>query len=143
MRSTKKIVIGLAAALVVAAIPSFAGASARQGNSGTWTFTDVTANPTVFGECSNSNVPSAPGDVNAYEIKVKKKTQTLQTVSHNQLDWAAEVRDSQGNVIASSDQPFGGSQAENFNLPLRKGTYTVYYCNWSGEPQITVDWSLK
>ncbi len=142
MRFNRKIAMGMTAALAVAVLPSFAGASARP-TSGTWTFTDVTPNPTVFGQCSGPEVPSAPADVNSYEVKVTKKRATLSTVSHNQLDWAAELRDSKGNVIASSDQPIGGSQAENFNIPVRRGTYTVYYCNWSGEPQITVDWSVK
>ena len=141
MRFNRKIAMGLTAALAVAVLPSFAGASARQ-TSGTWTFTDVTPNPTVFGQCSGPEVPSAPVDVNSYDIKVTKKRATLTTLSGNTLDWAAEVRDSKGNVIASYD---GGTPdvVENISVPLRKGTYTVYYCNWAGEPTIDVDWTLK
>ena len=26
---------------------------------------------------------------------------------------------------------------------IKKGTYTVVYCNFAGEPTITVDWSYK
>lgn len=141
MKTYRKFSLVLGVALALSALPS--SAAPRMQTSGTFAYTDVTPNPTVFGECSNSTVPSAPADVNAYEVKVKKPRMTLTTTSHNQLDWAAEVRDSKGNVLATSDQPFGGSQAENFVLSLKKGTYTVYYCNWSGEPQITVDWALK
>lgn len=145
MRSTKKIAIALGAALVVAALPSFAGANARQGTSGTWTFTDVTPDPSNTGtgpKCFTSDVPQAPVDVNSYEVKVTKKRATLSTISHNTLDWTAEVADSKGNVVASID---GGTPdvKENLNVLLRKGTYTVSYCNWAGEPTINVDWSLK
>ncbi len=141
MKTYRKFSLVLGAALALTALPS--SAAPRLQNSGTFTYTDFTPNPTVFGQCSGPEVPSAPVDVNEYEVKVTKKRMTLTTMSHNQLDWAAEIRDSKGNVIATSDQPIGGSQAENFTLSLKKGTYTVYYCNWSGEPQITVDWALK
>lgn len=137
----RKFAIVLVAGLALSALPS--AASSRAQNSGTFTYTDFTPNPTVFGQCSGPEVPSAPADVNAYEVKVTKPRATLTTISHNQLDWAAELRDSKGNVLATSDQAIGGSQAENFVISLKKGTYTVYYCNWSGEPQITVDWAIK
>lgn len=140
MRSYRKFVALAGAVLLVTAFPSFAGA--RGPSKGTWTFTDVTPNPTVFGTCSGSEVLSAPSDVNTYEIKVTKKIAQLTTTSHNNLDWAAEVRDSNGNIIESVD---GGlpTDHENLSILLAKGTYTVGYCNWLGEPSITVDWTLK
>jgi hypothetical protein len=141
MRTYRTFVTAAAAALIVGALG--AGAGAKPPKSGTWTFTDVTPNPSNFGECMNTTVPSSPADVNSYPLKVTKKTATLTLTSHNAADWAAEVRDSKGNIIASSDQPIGGSQAENMVVTLRKGSYTVSYCNWSGEPTITVDWALK
>jgi hypothetical protein len=141
MKTYRVFVTAAAAVLALGLIGS--GAGAKPPSSGTWTFVDLTPNPTNFGECMNTTVPSSPGDVNTFPVKVTKKTATLTTTSHNALDWAAEVRDSKGNIIASSDQPIGGSQAENLVLTLRKGTYQVSYCNWSGEPQITVDWALK
>ena len=141
MRIYKVLVTAAATILAVGIIGS--GAGAKPPASGTWSFTDVTPNPSNFGECMNTTVPSSPADVNSYPVKVTKKSATLTTTSHNALDWAAEVRDSKGNIIASSDQPIGGSQAENMVVTLRKGSYTVSYCNWSGEPTITVDWALK
>jgi hypothetical protein len=141
MRTYRVLVTAAAAVLALGMIAS--GAGAKSPSSGTWTFVDVTPNPSNFGECMNTTVPSAPADVNSFPVKVTKKSATLTTTSHNSLDWAADVRDSKGNIIATSDQPIGGSEAENFVLTLRKGTYTVNYCNWSGEPTITVDWALK
>ena len=81
-------------------------------------------------------------DVNTYEVKVTKKSAVLTTTSHNTFDWAAEVRDKNGTIIDSMD---GGlpTDHENLSVFLPKGTYTVGYCNFAGEPQITVDWTLK
>lgn len=140
MKTHRKLGVILAAGLALAALPS--SASSRIQTSGTFTYTDVTPNPAVFGQCSGPEVPSAPTDVNGYEVKVTKPRATLTTTSHNMLDWAAEIRDSKGNVIASAD---GGlpTDVENITISLKRGTYTVYYCNWSGEPQITVDWAIK
>lgn len=141
MRSYRKLTVLIGAALVVAALPSLAGAGAAGPTSGTWTFTDVTANPTVFLPCG-PEVPSAPIDVNTYEIKVTKKLATLTTTSHNVLDWAAEIRDKSGAIVDTRDG-FLPTDQENFSTVLSKGTYTVSYCNFAGEPEITVDWSLK
>jgi hypothetical protein len=141
MRTYRVLVTAATAVLALGLIGP--GVGAKPATSGTWTFIDATPNPSNFGECMNTTVPSSPADVNTFPVKVTKKTATLTTVSHNALDWAAEVRDSKGNIIATSDQPIGGSQAENLALTLRKGSYTVSYCNWSGEPTITVDWELK
>lgn len=144
MRLNRMLAVAAGGALLVAILPSLAGA-APSATKGTWTFTDVTPDPSNTGsgpKCSTSPLPSAPVDVNSYPIKVTKKTALLQTVSHNELDWTAEVLDSNGGVIASVD---GGSPEvkENLTVQLTKGSYTVMYCNWAGEPQITVDWSLK
>ena len=141
MRSYKRFAVLIGAALAVAVLPAFAGASGAP-TSGTWTFTDITPNPTEFGFCMGTDVPSAPGDVNTAEIKVTKKSATLTTTSHSKLDWAAEVRDSKGNTIESFDSQLP-TEPEHINIALPKGKYTVTYCNWLGDPEITVDWSLK
>lgn len=127
-------------ALLVAAVPSFA--ADQKATSGTWTFTDMSPNPSNFGECFNATVPSAPGDVNSYEVKVKKKLATLTTTSHNSLDWAAQITDKNGGVLMSADGS-DPTTKENMSILVRKGTYTVWYCNWAGEPEITVDWEVK
>ena len=140
MRTYRVLVTAAAAVLALGIIGS--GAGAKPPTSGTWTFTDVTPNPSNFGECMNTTVPSSPADVNSYPVKVTKKTAILTTTSHNAADWAAEVRDSKGNILMSMD---GGTPEtkENMVITLRKGSYVVNYCNWAGEPTITVDWSLK
>jgi len=118
------------------------GAGAKPPTSGTFTFVDATPNPTVFGQCMGPEVPASPADVNSFPIKVTKKTATLTLTSHNAADWAGQVSDSKGNVLATQD---GGlpTDVENMALVLRKGSYVVSYCNWAGEPTINVDWELK
>jgi hypothetical protein len=62
---------------------------------------------------------------------------TLTVVGKNKGDWAMEVRDKAGNVLAGSD---GGSpvDAEGTVVSLAKaGTYSVVYCNLEGEPTTT------
>lgn len=140
MGSYRRFAAVIGTALVMGVLPSSAGA-AKPPTSGTWTYTDASPNPTVFGECMGPEVPSAPGDVNSYEIKVTKKIMMFETTSHNMLDWAAEIRDSKGGLITSMDSPTPTEQ-EHLSIALPKGTYFVNYCNWAGEPEITVDWSL-
>jgi hypothetical protein len=140
MRTYRIFVTAAAAMLAVGMIG--AGAGAKPPKSGTFTYTDITPNPSNFGECMNTTVPSAPSDVNSYPVKVTKKSATLTLTSHNAADWAAQVTDSKGNIIASADGPTP-TDVENLVVTLRKGSYNVNYCNWAGEPQITVDWALK
>lgn len=135
--------IAVGAMLAIAAIPSLATAG---GSKGTWTFTDTTPDPTVVQydgamHCSTAVVPAAPVDVNVQTFKAKKKG-TLSLTSHNALDWAMEVQDSKGNIITGTDGALP-TDAENMTVSLRKGTYKVVYCNFAGEPQITVDYSFK
>jgi hypothetical protein len=140
MRTYRILVTVAAATLLVGALG--AGAGAKPPSSGTWTFTDLTPNPSNFGECMNTTVPSSPADVNSYPVKVTKKSATLTLTSHNAADWAAAVADSRGNIIASQDGTTP-TDVESMVVTLRKGSYVVSYCNWAGEPQITVDWAVK
>lgn len=133
------IFVGLAA-LAIAAVPSLAGAR-RAPTSGTFEYVDTTSNPSNFGECFNSTIPSAPSDVNSFEVKVTKKIATLTTTSHNTLDWAAQITDKNGAVLLSADGS-DPTTKENMSILVRKGKYTVWYCNWAGEPEITVDWEV-
>lgn len=134
--------IAVSAVLAVAAVPTMASA----GNKGTWTFTDTTPDPTVVqnaasAHCSGGVVPANPADVNEQTFKTKKKG-TLYLTSHNALDWAVEVHDKRGANIGGTD---GGSPTdpENLSVFLKKGKYTIIYCNFAGEPQITVDYRFK
>ncbi|HVF54254.1 MAG TPA: hypothetical protein VNC78_11725 [Actinomycetota bacterium] len=120
-------------------------ARAKPATEGTWTFTDLSPDPTSTPEPAerhcHGQLPSAPGDVNSYEV-VLKKTSRLVLTSHNLLDWAMELHDADGEVVFGTD---GGdvNSAENLDMLLEKGKYTVVYCNLEGEPEITVDWAVE
>ncbi|MFN2527023.1 MAG: hypothetical protein ABR505_12310 [Actinomycetota bacterium] len=134
-----------AVAIALIAVPQLAAArSAMQ--SGTWTYMDITPDPTTLPnpatEHCHGNLPSAPIDVNTQPIEVKKKRATLSLISHNMLDWAMEIRDANGDTVTGTDS--ADAQApENMTISLKKGSYEVIYCSFAGEPQITVDYTLK
>ena len=144
MRSKKILAVAVGAALALAVLPSLATAKAPK--SGTWTFTDVTPDPTSVndsaGRCVGRDVPASAVDVNMQSIKLKKKRQIFSVMSNNAADWAMELHDSKGNVLATAD---GGTPEtpEGVTMLLKKGTYKVYYCNFASEPQITADWSVR
>jgi len=144
----RRIVIA-AAGIGVIAVGSFAPAVAKtkpKPIKGTWSYTDATPDPTVTANSDASshchgNLPSLPTDVNSHTLKIKGPG-TLTVVGHNQLDWAMEVRDKAGNVLAGSDStsPTG---AEGTVVGLtRAGTYSVVYCSAEGEPTITASYKF-
>lgn len=140
--------LALSAAMAVAgAAPAMAQTAHHKPKpiKGTWTYTDVTPDPTVIANSDatahcHGKIPAAPTDVNAHTLKVPAAG-TLTVVGHNRLDWAMEVRDRRGNVLAGSD---GSSpvSAEGTTVALAKGTYSVVYCSAEGEPTITVDYTF-
>lgn len=142
MRAARTIVVAVGAALIVGAIPSVAGAGPTKG---TWTYVDTTPDPTTLENPAthhcHGTLPSAPVDVNNQTFKAKKKG-VLTLTSHNALDWAMEVRDSKGNVVAGTDGA-NVDDKENMTVMLKKGTYQVVYCSFAGEPTITVDYRFK
>ena len=145
MRSTKILSMAVGASLALAVAPLTAtGAPAPK--SGTWTFTDVTPDPSSAadsgGRCVGRPVPASPVDHNMETIKLTKKRQTFSVMGNNAADWAMELHDSKGNVLATVDDADTFAR-EGVAMVLKKGTYKVYYCNFAGEPQITADWSVK
>jgi hypothetical protein len=135
------------AIVVLAAAPSMAARTIRTGSlKGSLSYTDTTPDPTVdtggsATEHCHGALPSAPTDVNDHKIKVPGPG-TLKVAGHNALDWAMEVRDSKGNVLAGSDGMLP-TDAEGTTAYLSKaGTYDVVYCNLTGEPQVTADYSF-
>jgi hypothetical protein len=120
--------------------------------SGTWTYTDSTPDPTLDADtshhCTNpathangQTTPPAPTDVNVQELKVKKRG-TLSLTGHVSGDWAVEVLNKKNVSIAGADVNPPESETLVTTLP-RKGTYKVMWCNLSGEPQITVDYTFQ
>ncbi len=143
MKAHRIFATAAAAMLVVGLIGASAGAKAPA--SGTWTYTDSTPDPSTVQNdatqhCSGGSVPPAPTDVNSYPFKTKKAG-TLTLTAHNSSDWAMEVKDSKGNIITGTDGA-DVTTPENMVVTLRKGAYEVIYCNFAGEPQITVDYKF-
>ena len=151
---------GTIAALAVTAVaaagvvPAFATAERAKAKplKGTWSFTDVTPDPSATAEgnvpggkdpyCHGGHVPSAPVDKNAYTLKLTRAG-TLTVVGSNTLDWAMELDDAKGNTVASSD---GGLPQDNEGLVAalpKAGSYTLLYCNLTGAPTATASYSFK
>ena len=151
----RKFVWVLLASLAVMALsaPAFGRATTAVGPvSGTWTYTDSTPDPTsdadIAHHCTNpathangQTTPPAPTDVNVQELKVKKKG-TLTLTGHGTGDWAVEVLNKKDVSIAGNDVNPPEFETLVASLP-KKGTYKVMWCNLSGEPQITVDYTFK
>jgi hypothetical protein len=119
---------------------------------GTWTYTDITPDPTfdsdIAHHCTNpathasgQTTPAAPTDVNVQVLKVKKRG-TLSLTGHGTGDWAVEILNSKGVSIAGNDVNPPDFESLAAILP-KKGTYKVMWCNLTGEPQITVDYTFK
>jgi hypothetical protein len=113
---------------------------------GTFSYTDVTPDPTVTANSDatshcHGNLPAAPTDVNVHTLTVKGPGM-LTVAGQNKLDWAMEVRDSHGGVLAGSDGTTPVA-AEGTSVPLPKaGNYQVVYCNLEGEPTITATYTF-
>ena len=145
MRTYRTFVVAVVALTAVGTLSSVGMARAPRATKGTWTYTDQTPDPTVLpndatAHCTGS-VPAGPNDVNSQEL-VAKTTGTLTLTAHNMLDWAMEIHDSAGNTITGTDGA-DSTTPENMTIRLAKGTYEIIYCNFSGEPEITVDYSFK
>lgn len=145
MRSKKILALAVGASLALAVAPTMAtGAPAPK--SGTWTFIDTTPDPSTAADsrprCTQGDLPHSPADQNTATFKTTKKRSTFSVMSNNVADWAMELHDKKGNILATSDGP-SPENPEGVTISLKKGTYTVYYCNWAGEPTITADWSIK
>jgi hypothetical protein len=142
MRILRTLVAVVCVVGVVLAIPATAATRTKKG---TWTYTDFTPDPTTLpnpaSQHCTSDVPSGPADVNVHILKAPAKG-NLKLVSHNQLDWAMEIRTAKGVTIAGTD---GGDidTPENMNIILKKGKYQVVYCSFAGEPQIEVDYKFR
>jgi hypothetical protein len=140
-------VVGAAGAAPALASPGKAKPKPLKGK---WSFTDVTADPSVTalglagkrqGYCVGE-LPAASTDVNSHPIKVAGKG-TLEVAGSTTGDWAMEVRDAKGRLLAGSD---GGKpqDQEGTVVPLAKaGTYTVIYCNLTGAPTATATYTYR
>ena len=145
------LLVGLA--VLALSAPALGKATAARGPvSGTWEYTDATMDPTsdadVAHHCTNpathangQTTPPAPTDVNVQELKVKKRG-TLTLTGHGTGDWAVEVLNKKDVSIAGNDVNPPEFESLVTTLP-KKGLYKVMWCNLSGEPKITVDYTFS
>jgi hypothetical protein len=136
----------IAAVGVAGSAPALAAKSKPKPLSGTFSYTDVTPDPTVTANSDaashcHGNVPAAPVDVNSHPLKVKGKG-ILTVVGHNMGDWAMEVRDSKGLVLAGSDGSTPTDPEGTVVMLPKAGTYSVVYCNLEGEPTTTASYKF-
>lgn len=119
---------------------------------GNWSFTDTTPDPSATAEgnvpgnsdpyCHGGHVPAAPVDKNSYTLKLTRPG-TLTVTGDNTLDWAMELDDSKGAVVASSDGSLPQDK-EGIVTALRKpGNYTVVFCNLTGAPTATATYTFQ
>ncbi|MFL5342143.1 MAG: hypothetical protein ACJ8F7_18510 [Gemmataceae bacterium] len=150
----RRVIVTIAIAALVAAVaaPGHAGLRYTATKKGTWTFTDFTPDPTadsdVMHHCTGAttlaggqHLPPSPMDHNVQPVKISGPGMLMVT-GHNTGDWAVEIIDPKGVTIAGDDS--NPPDAESVMARLSKpGTYKVMWCNLTGEPQISVSYSLK
>lgn len=137
--------LAVLAAGTVAVAPASAAPKKPKPFKGSKQITDMTADPTGTGtdgpDCS-SMLPTAgtPLEDPATAIKVPGLGK-LKLAIDNVGDWALEVRDPKGAIIASSDGSDVNSLESATAKTKKAGTYKVWACNLGGAPQATLTWS--
>jgi hypothetical protein len=151
---TRRATVATATAIVMGAVgvvPALAsGTSTPKPIKGSWSFTDLTPDPTVTvlaqtkgaDPYCHGTLPAGPADVNNHTIKVSGPG-ALSVVGTNTLDWAMELRNARGTVLAGSDGSSPNTQ-EGLAVPIsRAGTYTVVYCNLGGGPTASAKYTFR
>jgi hypothetical protein len=149
MRTRPIMVTATTALCAVAGLAPALASPAHKGKPlhGTFSYLDTTPDPTVIANSDASshchdNLPSAPTDINSHTIKVTGAG-TLTVVGHNKLDWAMEIRDAHGAVLAGSDGSSPASPEGAVASLTKPGKYAIVYCSAEGEPSITADYTFK
>lgn len=149
MNRRSRLAVTAAIAVVAAgATQSFAaGTSKPKPIKGTWSFTDVTPDPTVdaSGDTSqhcHGKLPSAPTDVNVHVLKVKGRG-TLTVIGKAVGDWAMELRDSHGQVLTGDDQNPPAQESVGWDVLSKRGaTLQLVFCNLSGSPSASATYKF-
>jgi hypothetical protein len=146
MRTLLVATVALSAAAGALA-PAWGAPTRAKASKGTWSYTDVTPDPTYVKNISDASshchgqLPAAPSDVNSHRLKVTGRGGTLTVAAHVIGDWALEIRNAKGVVVAGDDQ--NPPATEGATLALKKGTYAVVLCNLEGGPTATADYTFK
>jgi hypothetical protein len=149
----KATVIAAASALAIA--PALTcGVLAGQANSGSWSFSDYTPDPSslaadnafhtttgtaITSWCHGSRVPSAPQDVTSRRLTVAAPTGLKHDLDAAGAGGVDVVRSGKALAGATTAQ---ASNAAALSVRLRPGTYVVKACNLGGAPTATVNYRL-
>lgn len=150
-------VIAIAAGAALAAAPMLTGpASAGATHEGSWAFSDYTPDPVslaaaealhvstgrvVTSYCQGSRVPTAPQDVNAHRLTVRRPS-TLQLHVTPTGAWGVEVDTTRGATLAGVATGRSVTSPVALRVRLRPGSYVVTACNLGGAPDARADYSL-
>lgn len=111
--------------------------------SGSKKITDATADPTASAPGSGAGcdtlIPQLPREA-PVSIKIPGPGK-LQVSIDNKLDWAIEILDSKGRVIASADGDMPDVMESTTAKTKTAGTYKMLACNLGGEPEVTMKWT--
>jgi hypothetical protein len=150
----KRVVIaGAVIAAVAPVVAPMAFATTTPG--GSWSFTDYTADPGswaadsafhvatgahISSYCHGSRVPSAPQDVNTYELKVARASQLHLSLSSTGV-WGVDIDTARGTALVgtAATQP---STPATLTTVVQPGTYVINACNLGGAPTASVDYQL-
>jgi hypothetical protein len=111
---------------------------------GSKSFTDQTPDPSASAPGSPVGCDSALPGQYPREAPISVKLPAagkLNVKLANQLDWAVEILDPSGNVIASSDGADPNSVESATAKAKKAGTYKIQPCNLGGEPTVLVSWA--
>jgi hypothetical protein len=134
------LVLALVAGATIATNP----ASAKpKGFSGSQAYTDATPDPSasaVSGAGCGSALPAQFPREAGIPVNIPAAGKLKVDVA-NKGDWALDILDPKGNVVASSDGDTPIAAEGTSTKPKKAGKYTIYPCNLGGEPTVTVTWT--
>ena len=111
---------------------------------GSTTYTDNTADPTGSAPGSGAGCDSLLPSQFPREAPIPVKVPgagKLKVSLANTGDWAVEIQDSRGVVLASADGDMPEAQESATAKTKKAGTYKIVPCNLGGAPTATVSWS--
>jgi hypothetical protein len=131
----------IAAVVAGVSLANVAGAAPPKGFTKTVSFTDATPDPTGNAASGNENHCSGKLPQEApISLKVPGAGTVDVTLGGFQGDWALQIKDASGEVLAGDDQ--NPPAYESTSVSLKKaGTISILPCNLEGTPQGTVTYT--
>lgn len=141
-----RLIVAAVAAVALAGSVNAADAAQRRKPkpiTGSQKVTDTTPDPTASapdsGEGCDTLIPQLPREA-PVPIKIPGPGK-LKVSIDNKLDWAIEIIDPKGRVIASSDGDMPDVVESAIGKTKVAGTYKMLACNLGGEPEVTMTWT--